>query len=549
MHGYSKVVEETISFVANTIGVALAVEPGDAWRIDAQSNTAHIGVDYYRHLAQHPERLRALVMLDVWNSMRMPRAMPTRTLRRLNLERDRAELAALLKTIDRLEAIGDVRAAFAGYRQPLETLILQPLAGDVKHLSLADQWLALLLCASVGAVARISVDARVLEEWRKLQTYGERAVQTASKPYEPDPSGPKRFERLLALCLPGYQKLSDSGTSKGLGLSAGSDEGGLGLGAEGSASELQAILDAPIEGASEQMMTILQGFDSETSEDSEAQDFEQTAMGLAAKQRYQARMTALQGSISKTLDALREYTLEQQQNVMQLSRSADPEGEVLDEARLATALAEALGGVARPNAFRPRVRVSRLREDTPDIDFVLVIDRSSSMQPVVNAASDAAIVMTESLAAYMREVGDRVRIRTSLIVFGTEALLIKPLSKYIDDESRITFYSSTQSPQGATNDAAALELAGQQLRSRQAKRVVMVISDGDSADLQAAELALKKLRADGVEVWGIGVRDKKMLERYVPFGRTVSDAGQLHNAVREIIVRSMRENSKHAHGY
>src|SRR5690606_19736679 len=101
---------------------------------------------------------------------------------------------------------------------------------------------------------------------------------------------------------------------------------------------------------------------------------------------------------------------------------------------------------ARPAAFLQREIRPRRRRRAGSTDYVLLVDRSASMQGrIAEAAADAALIMLEALAGVERDFAHAEQrvgidldldIRTALVVFDAEPLVVKPLSHGLDDEVR-----------------------------------------------------------------------------------------------------------------
>lgn len=249
------------------------------------------------------------------------------------------------------------------------------------------------------------------------------------------------------------------------------------------------------------------------------------------------------------------------------TRTPHAEGEELHADALASALAEIHAGAPRPEVFRRRIRQPRRAEQPGSTDYVLAIDRSGSMwgRPS-EAAADAALIMLEGLAGAQRDIAHAERvsggtlelgIRTALIAFDATPVLVKPLAGALTDESRLALHSEIRSPAGGTNDAAALALAGRELGvtgdddrggSRPGagadglarRRIVILVSDGDSNDPGAADERLRVLRAAGVEVFGIGIGSEELVRRYAPTSIGIGDPEQIPAAVQELVDRSVR---------
>lgn len=257
-----------------------------------------------------------------------------------------------------------------------------------------------------------------------------------------------------------------------------------------------------------------------------------------------------------------------------MSRTAHSEGDELAGYALASAIAEARAGVAAPRAFSRREHRARRTRRAGSTDYVLLVDRSASMQgPPAEAAADAMLIMSEALAAAGRDVehASVVRdldlgldLRTALIVFDAEPLVVKPLSKGMDDSHRRALHGATRSPRGATNDAAALRAAAIEFgiapriggSSRAAdggangtaavaadpverKRVLFIVGDGGSNDPGAAHRELRALRAAGVAVHAIGIGSDELTDRFAPGGVRLDDPRALPDAILRLIEREL----------
>ncbi|HUH52899.1 MAG TPA: vWA domain-containing protein [Microbacteriaceae bacterium] len=589
---------ETLQFVGSTIGVKLVTEPGEKWRIE--SNTVYFGEQYYPTLGgtAHDRSLFAtMLLLDVWTVYRLPKQAPRRMIRRRAIEEARPEFAQVFKTIDRLESVGDILTAFPSLRSDLAKLFNQHISHNLHSLDLTEQWLLILLLESVGEAKKLEIESEVAGELSIIKQLSETVVAEAITPVS---SQITRFERLNALILPGYirllkamqkkQGLTSAVVASGLkedhisDLDFGSTTGelepesedakhateadsetheresskvdtaeGADLFESTGAASVTALLDTPIATTSPQMLDLLRQIEKDELNEERRYQNTSSAESKITQAQYQSRANALAPQIEQMLNVWRSNLAKQISPRMQLSRQLQPEGEVLDETRLPQILAEALAGVARPRAFRPRERKPRRRLETAHTDYVMIIDRSSSMRVVSTAAADAALVLTESLAGFMRELKEiekvegeiGVEIRTALIVFDSDTETIKNLSAAMDDESRFALYGKVRETGGTTNDAAALQEAARELGlgpkklfnsgEKKRKRVVIMLSDGHSSDLSASNEMLHALRSQQVEVWGIGVRDDEMFARYQPFFKRVDLGSEIVEAVKEII--------------
>ena len=305
--------------------------------------------------------------------------------------------------------------------------------------------------------------------------------------------------------------------------------------------------------------------------EAEAGDAERVAGGTGrdavALAEYRRRTVDRSESIDRMRAVWQEVIAERTAPRRAASRTPDADGEELHRESLALAVAEVRAGAPRPAAFRRRLRVPRRTERPGNTDYVLAVDRSGSMwgRPA-EAAADAALIMLEGLAGAQRDIEHAERtageslelgIRTALIAFDATALLVKPLAGALTDQARLALQAEIRSPAGGTNDAAALLLAGRvfgiddgSAESHPSsageagdgiarRRIVIVVSDGDSNDPAAADERIRALRAAGVEVFGIGIAADELVRRYAPTSIGVVDAAELPAAVQSLIERSV----------
>lgn len=241
------------------------------------------------------------------------------------------------------------------------------------------------------------------------------------------------------------------------------------------------------------------------------------------------------------------------------SRTPMPDGDELASDALVAAVTQTLAGVREPAAFTRRVTKPRLARSAGSTDYVLMVDRSASMTgAVADEAADAALVIIEALAAAERDIAYAERaagieleldIRSSLIVFAAEAVVLKPLSHGLDDATRRRLFAEVRSPGGSTNDAAALRAASEQLGLDRRgahpidglarRRIAILVGDGGTNDAPAAARELQRLRAAGVSVHAVGIGTDDLAVRYAPHGTSIADARELPAALARIIEREL----------
>ena len=294
--------------------------------------------------------------------------------------------------------------------------------------------------------------------------------------------------------------------------------------------------------------------------------------GAAALSSYRDRVTQHARSIERVRDVWRQIVSERVHLERAFSRTPEPEGDLLDRESLVRAVADAAAGVERPRAFLRRERRPRRSRREGSTDYVLLIDRSASMQgPAASAAATAALIMLEALAGVERDIAAEERalgidlelsLRTALIVFDSTPLTVKPLAGALDDAARVALDSAIHAPQGSTNDAAALRAAatefglggwlGSGQSSRQSgrqsgrpgsdavsrRRIAILVSDGGTNDATAAARELARLRALGVTVFGIGINTDDLATRFAPDGMRLDAAEELPVVLERLVTEA-----------
>lgn len=597
-----------LSAVAAIVGIPVTVTDDDFWHIDL--NGLRVGLGWYQRRGHSGNEAAALALLQLWEGVRGPRLEPARAARCALLIGARPELEPLVRAILRAQTASEVLTAFPGLRGSLVAALHRGLPADLASEARRDQWLALTLIVGFGAEPTLhGLDTAVRREWVTVTDFGGAAGTAVVRVLRPDPdrTALARFERALALLSPGYERLlaldaaqrglgggqigpeetepaADDGAGKSEASGPAEDQDAAGEPereetrddnsggeeppaharpgggdiAEGAdlfqaeqAGQVTAFLDTPLpaEGA------LAAAFAHREADANDRHDGGTARGGGAAGQahEYSARMESLGPSIEHMRAVWREVTAERIARVATTGRNPETEGDRLDVNSLATGLAEAHAGVRKPRVFLQRQHRVRRTQRPGNTDYLMLIDRSASMQGrPARAAADAAVVMLEGLAAAARDIAQEERaqgldlelqIRTGLIVFDARAHIVKPLSVGMSDELRDDLVAAIMTPQGSTNDAAALSAATEQLsagvEARQRRRVAFVLSDGGTNDQVAAAHALRRLRATGATVFGIGLGSDDLRERYAPSGARVDEPELLAGLVSDLIERHL----------
>ena len=198
------------------------------------------------------------------------------------------------------------------------------------------------------------------------------------------------------------------------------------------------------------------------------------------------------------------------------------------------------------------------REAEGSFDCYLVVDDSGSMAQ--NGKSDqaslAAMIFLEGLWAFERQIREQEQqegiqlkwdVRTSVFTFGSSASEVKPIGPELTDKSRLDVQEAISAGSGSTADYLALEAIATQIEdeilkdpsSKGRRRLVYVITDGESDDTDQLRDILDKLNSLEVEVVGIGIVDGSVEAVYPKGSKTIASAKDLPQTLVDSMEASM----------
>lgn len=234
-----------------------------------------------------------------------------------------------------------------------------------------------------------------------------------------------------------------------------------------------------------------------------------------------------------------------------------PEGDSL--AYPAEAVVRTRAGEADPDVWEDAEY--REKDDTlvGDFDVTVVGDVSGSMEGKKADAQRLAIALVlEALAEFSDELDDRrtelrhdLHVRTEGLVFGDGAECVKALSEELSEKERVATHKRLGNPNGSsTRDFLALEellsgLSGEDIEKLEAgklKKIVIVMTDGESDDSSRVQVALGKLREAGVIVVGIGIlkEGKSALVTYAPEAKLCERIDDLPNILGGLLKEHLK---------
>ena len=198
------------------------------------------------------------------------------------------------------------------------------------------------------------------------------------------------------------------------------------------------------------------------------------------------------------------------------------------------------------------------REAEGSFDCYLVVDDSGSMAQ--DGKSDqarlAAMIFLEGLWAFERQIREQEQqegiqlkwdVRTSVFTFGSSAHEVKPIGPELTDKSRLDVQEAISAGSGSTADYLALEAIATQIEdeilkdpsSKGRRRLVYVITDGESDDTDQLRDILDKLNSLEVEVVGIGIVDGSVEAVYPTGSKTIASAKDLPQTLVDSMEASM----------
>ena len=234
------------------------------------------------------------------------------------------------------------------------------------------------------------------------------------------------------------------------------------------------------------------------------------------------------------------------------------EGEELDEGALAESYVASRAGES-PGAFRDLERKTRETESFGSFDMTLINDLSSSMNEGIKMAMDrkSKMLFMEALSDFASEIKEAeqesgaelgLSVRSRVRAFGGFGEVeLKPLSPELVEQERIHVWEKLHQGTGGTPDYLSLEAEltaltpeeKEALQGRKKRKVVIVLTDGESERAERVEHVLKTMRELGIIAVGIGMAEEAqlVLETYRPDAEVVKTVAVLPAVRSKYIVK------------
>ena len=276
----------------------------------------------------------------------------------------------------------------------------------------------------------------------------------------------------------------------------------------------------------------------------------ETGHGLREHHTYQTEVEKHRRTIDAMRDVYRSVIAERVAMRRGLSRRSYAEGDLLHPDRLAQTVIDIKSHVREPEAFTRYEHIRGRTEMVGKTDYIFAFDRSSSMSGNrAQSAATTALIMLEALAGMERDIKQAeeehgieldLDIRTALYTFNNKSTCLKSLSSGLSDRERLDVQSAVTSPSGGTADHLSLTDIATLPRESDRKRIVFVITDGESNDKAKASTAIQRLRDADVTVIGIGIESDAATHLYAPFGRRVDNPEDLPDVLQSYIESTMK---------
>ncbi len=238
------------------------------------------------------------------------------------------------------------------------------------------------------------------------------------------------------------------------------------------------------------------------------------------------------------------------------------EGEEIEGGAVAEAYIESKSG-GEPRAFREVERKQREEEGYGALDMTLINDLSGSMNEGSKLEMDrkSKLLFLESLADFQKEIEAAeyesgmpvgLGVRTETRAFGDFGdAELKKLSPDLSEKDRIAIWKKMHKAGGGTPDYLSLEEIlkaltpedERQLREKIRRKVIVVLSDGDSENAERVQKNLKALREKGVIILGLGMTESgtAVKETYKPDAEVIIDIDKLPQAVQKVILQYTKD--------
>jgi hypothetical protein len=195
-----------------------------------------------------------------------------------------------------------------------------------------------------------------------------------------------------------------------------------------------------------------------------------------------------------------------------------------------------------------------------DFDVTLIGDISGSMDQAGKASQQrlAITLLLEALTEFADDLEveeatlkESLSVRTECLVFATDKEKVKTLSTTLTEKERIGVYKRLESCDGSsTKDFLALESVlgnltdeeREKMERGKLKKIVLVMTDGQSDDATRVQRTLVQMREQGVVVVGIGITSagQSVMTTYAPEAEVVAEPSDLPRVLANLLEEHLK---------
>lgn len=271
---------------------------------------------------------------------------------------------------------------------------------------------------------------------------------------------------------------------------------------------------------------------------------------LREKDEYMADVASLRDAINEMRECYKELINDRLTMVMRLSNRTYDDGHILDIERMPEVLADFSSGIYSSDVFKTIEYRKKQDDSAGKIDYIFLVDNSSSMQNErCKAAARAALVLIEGLSAVQEDVEDierslgldlDIELRSAIYTFNSDAYVRKKLDEPLNEAVSIRTYQSIKNTSGSTDNLKALNRVKEHVKpDPDRKRVYFVITDGEVSKADEVKSLVANMRHDGDLVYCIGIGTEAATKVYGPYAKRIDDMSQLPDAIIDYIRESL----------
>lgn len=233
--------------------------------------------------------------------------------------------------------------------------------------------------------------------------------------------------------------------------------------------------------------------------------------------------------------------------------------ELVDPAQL---VAEVKGGNLQPKVWENTETKEKKGERFGKVEITLIYDRSGSMMGEKAEKQRQSAVLVMEVLKYFADICEAERINvdkpleveSEIYSFASDEedkVPLKKMSAELGEAERIHVFKKLQQISGSTTDFVCLETIGGDLDEKtvtkikigELKKIVLVLTDGESDDPARVQGVLKDLRDKGVVVVGIGITEEgqSVLSTYAPNAEVVADVKALPVVLGELLKDHLKD--------